>query len=156
VAWRGQPREALGRASSRVQSASCMAGPVAERCASEAARWPSVVAHEWLSSGLTYFHATTSSPLRGARAAELSCLHTIAHAARRPHVDVHERLPWGLAYLRVDTSSPLCRLHADGAFLPLRRHAVAHQHTVDHRCLLLYVGCAQGSRLGSEKRGARK
>jgi hypothetical protein len=33
------------------------------------------------------------------------------------------------------------------AFLPLCRHAAAHQHAIDHRCSLVCVGCVQGSRL---------
>jgi hypothetical protein len=150
---RGQQHAAPGRAGSRAPSASCLASPAAEHYASKAVRWPSVIAHERLPSGLTCLRAAESSPLRGAHAAELSYLHAVAHAARWPRVVMHERLPSGLTCLRVDVSSPLRRPHAAGAFLPLRRHVAAHWHTADHWCSLLCVGCAQRRSLGREKGG---
>jgi hypothetical protein len=52
---RGQQHAAHSRASSRVSSTSCLVGLGAECYASEAARWPSVVAHEQLPSGLVAF-----------------------------------------------------------------------------------------------------
>jgi hypothetical protein len=41
----------------------CLAGPTAEYCASEVARWPSDVAHKRLPSVLTYLRVNTSLPL---------------------------------------------------------------------------------------------
>jgi hypothetical protein len=150
---RGQQHAAPGRAGSRAPSASCLAGLAAERCALKAVRWPSVIAHKRLPSRLACLRAAESSPLGGAHAAVLSCLHAIAHVARWPRVVVHERLPPGLTCLHVDASSPLCRSHAARAFLPLHCHVAAHRHAADHRCSLLCVGCAQRRSLGREKGG---
>ena len=144
------------RSGNRGPSVSCWQ---AQQLSAVPQKWLAGLASSCMStplSGLASLHAATSSPLRGARAAELSYLHTVAHVARWPRVVMHKRLPRGLACLRVDTSSPLCRLHADGVFLPLHHHAVSHRHNTNHQCSLLYVGCAQGSRFGREKRGARK
>jgi hypothetical protein len=148
---RGQQHTAPSRASSRVSSTSCLVGLAAERYASEATRWPSVVAHEQLPSGLVAFappqaclcaeHVPRSSPASTSSPAWLAGLASSCTSDCRA----------GLAILRVDASSPLCRPHAAGAFFPLRRHAVAHRHAS-----LLCVGCAQGSRLGREKSGMRK
>jgi hypothetical protein len=62
---RGQQHAAPSNARSQASSASCLAGPTAERCTSETARWPTVIAHERLPLGLAYLRAAASSPLCG-------------------------------------------------------------------------------------------
>jgi hypothetical protein len=93
--------------------------------------WPSGVTHERLSLGLSCLRAAASSPLCGARVAELSCLHVVGRVARWPRVVMHEQLPLGLVYLRVDASSPLRRPYANWDFFTLCRHAAAYWCAVD-------------------------